>query len=126
MVVKGFEALHDGVMLAHLHYSNFIFNRLSLLVILGLSELKSKQLAVCIALATENASEAPCALFANNLIVLGRIFLLDVGGMRNAPRNLSTVFQSLLWLVHLTEDDLEKCAWVLRYLLLTKDTHLNL
>ena len=126
MIIKSFETSHDCVVLGHLHDADFIFNRLSFLVVLRLSKFKSEKLTVYVAFTAENSGETACALFANNFVVLGGIFLLDVSSVLNPPSNLTAIFQCLLWLIHLTEYDFKECAWVLRYLFLTEYAHLNL
>ena len=109
-----------------MHDADFVFNSLTLLLVLGLGELECKELAISNALAPEDARETAHALLADDFVVLGRVLLLDVRGVLDASSDLTAVFQCLLGLVELAEDDFEKCAGVLADLFLVKDAHLKL
>lgn len=125
LVVESLEALNDRLTLRHLHDTDFVFNCLTLCLVLGLSELQCEELTVRNALASKNSSKSANALLAHDLVVLRRVLLLDVGRVLDTASNFATVLECLLRRVKLTKDDLEKCARVRANLFLAKYTHLN-
>ena len=112
--------------MTHLHDADLVFDCLSLLRRLGLSELESKELAISDALASEDSREAADALFTNDFVILRGILLLDISCVLNFPLYLTTVLQSVFRSVELTEDDLEQSARVVGNFFLAENVHLDL
>ena len=112
MEIKCLIALHNRVTLAHLHDTNLILNRLPLRHTLWLSEFQGEQLAVANSHAAEHPGKATRSLLADNLVKLGWILLLNVGSVLDLSRDFTAVFQSLLGLVKLTQNNLQEGARV--------------
>jgi len=122
--VKRLITLDNGLTVAHLHNTDFIFNCSAFFSSLWFRKLEGKELAISDSHAAEYSCETAGTFLAHDLVELRGVLLLNIGSVTDLFANFSTVLECLFRRVQLAEDYFEQRGWILSYLFRTENAQL--